>query len=140
MLDFGSRFGWGAPFLVFLARNIGPEVLKAIEIAIFLEEYVDKDVAIIEDDPEIVSLALGTKELVSLLLHLLLDVVADCTHLGGVGSVAYYEIVGNGTIDAPEIYRNNVLPLLVVHGVCYEPQVVSNHFFLRLIANFAFQI
>ena len=97
-------FGRGLlALLVFLAGKVRPEVLQAVEFAVFLEEDVDDDVAVVLDDPEIVALALGTPELVALLLHLFGDVVGDGAHLGGVGAVAHHEEVRDGAVHLAHI-------------------------------------
>ena len=73
----------------------------------------------------------------ALLFHLFQDVVGDRSHLRGIRGVANDEIIGNGSVDAPQVQRDDILPFLVQDGVGDEPEVMRNHILSKKRTKFA---
>ena len=102
-----------------------------VELAVLCQEDVDYDMAVGEDDPEVVFQSLGAERFeTELFVDFLYDIVCDGGHVGGGITVADDEIIGDGRADGTEVEGHYVLPFLVKDGIGYDAEVVSDHMVL----------
>ncbi len=108
-------------------RGVGPEFFKSVELAVLGQENVGYNVAVVQDNPEIVLQPLCTQRLSAFFTHLFNDIVGNCVDVGGGVRIADHEMIRDGGSQWPEVYVNHVLGFLVEHSVSHDPQIVCNH-------------
>ena len=107
--------------------SVGPKLLQPVELAVLCKENVGHDVAVVQNDPEIILKALSAQRLPAFLAHLGYDIVSDGVDIRCGVRVADHEMIRDGGTQWPEVYVNDVLGFLVEHSVSHNPQIVCNH-------------
>ncbi len=108
-------------------RSVGPKFFESVELTVFSQENVGYNVAVVQNDPEIILHTLRAKRFPALLAHFVDDIVRYGVDVGCGISVADHEMVGDCGTQWPEVYVNDVLSFLVEHSVSHNPQIVCNH-------------
>src|SRR3954454_22235223 len=91
---------------------VAPEPLEGVELPLLLVLYVDDDVAVVDEHPPPVALALAPDRLLTGVAELVLDLVDDRLHLAVVARGLQQERVGDGELVA-DVEGDDVLRQLV---------------------------
>ena len=94
--------------------GVAPEALQIVKLPLLLVEDVNHHVAVVQQYPAGVGIALHVVRMAPILLpHLLRDLVDDSLDLDAAGTVADDKVVRNGT-DRADIENDHLLSTLVI--------------------------